>query len=378
MLVAFPFLPDRYGDLPGSKWEHLPGFQIVNNGSCIAISWEDPWLCDVANLVQCLLPLSTRQEKGVSSFARTYPIITMKRGLVAIRAHNLAKSLVGKNAVVSGGTSGIGRAIAKRLAAAKVSVVVCGRSETAGESIVSEMKEVFPEGKHRFIKLDAAEVRNVEKFSEEFRKEYTSLHYLVITHGIATMQGRTETREGIDVKLALHYYSRVSMIRCLLPLLQATAGAGEDVRVLSVLSGGVHKPYTNWADLELRSSYSLVNAAHAAGFYNDLALDQLARDNPQLTFIHAAPGAVRTAIGGDFPALLRGPLRVLQMFFKSPEDCAENMCFGLFADEHKGGFRLLAADGSAATATKEHTEDARKKVWDHTVEVLDRAHRVAS
>eukprot|EP00899_Mesostigma_viride_P024572 jgi/Mesvir1/529/Mv11390-RA.1 len=298
----------------------------------------------------------------------------MKGGLSAIKAANSLKNLAGKIALVSGGTSGIGRGIAKRLAQANASVIVCGRNSTAGEEIVNEMREVFPEGKHRFIKLDAAEIRNVEKFSEEFRKEYTSLHYLVITHGIATMQGRTETREGIDVKLALHYYSRVSMIRCLLPLLQATAGAGEDVRVLSVLSGGVHKPYTNWADLELRSSYSLVNAAHAAGFYNDLALDQLARDNPQLTFIHAAPGAVRTNWGSDFPALVRGPVRFLQLFLKSPEDCAENMCFGLFADEHKGGFRLLAADGSATTATKEHTDDARKKVWDHTVETVPAFH----
>lgn len=35
------------------------------------------------------------------------------------------------------------------------------------------------------------------------------LDILVLTQGIATTQGRTETEEGIDMKMALHYYSRV-------------------------------------------------------------------------------------------------------------------------------------------------------------------------
>ena len=39
------------------------------------------------------------------------------------------------------------------------------------------------------------------------------LDILVMTQGIATTQGRTETEEGIDMKLALHYYSRVRSAR---------------------------------------------------------------------------------------------------------------------------------------------------------------------
>ena len=68
--------------------------------------------------------------------------------------------------------------------------------------------------------------------------------------------------------------------------------------MLSILSGGVHSPYTNLEDLSLRKSFSIANAANAAGFYNDLALDYLAAKEKEegfnTTFIHAAPGTIRT------------------------------------------------------------------------------------
>jgi hypothetical protein len=46
-------------------------------------------------------------------------------------------------------------------------------------------------------------------------------------------------------------------------------------------------------DPELKENYSLVNAADSAGFYNYLMLDDFSKENPEVTFIHAAPGMVR-------------------------------------------------------------------------------------
>lgn len=43
----------------------------------------------------------------------------------------------------------------------------------------------------------------------------------------------------------------------------------------------------------LSCSYGLKAAADAAGFYNDIAMDSFARENPEVSFIHAAPGGVK-------------------------------------------------------------------------------------
>lgn len=63
--------------------------------------------------------------------------------------------------------------------------------------------------------------------------------------------------------MALHHYSRVAFVRSLANKLQAAP----DARVLVVLSAGVHSAYSNWKnDVALKESYSLRNAADAAGF----------------------------------------------------------------------------------------------------------------
>ena len=62
----------------------------------------------------------------------------------------------------------------------------------------------------------------------------------------------------------------------------------------------------------------------------------------QVTFVHAAPGFVKTAWGTELPGWMRAGVRFVQLFAKSPEDCAENMCDGLFNPALRGGFRLLS------------------------------------
>ena len=256
-------------------------------------------------------------------FAPTEHSYTMKLG--QLRSLNGGLQLTGKTAVVVGGTSGIGRGIAVRLAKADVAVTIVGRNAERAEAVLAEMNKLTPSDsvKHSFLPCDAQLLSTVFKCCKQHSQEKESLDYLVLTQGIATVQGRTETSEGIDQKLSLHYFSRVGFIVKLLPLLEQSP----DARVLSVLSAGVHSTYKNYkVDPELRENYSLKNAADAAGFYNDIALDSLSREHPNVTFIHSAPGFVNTNWGTEMPAPLRAIIRVLQSCCgRSKADCAEFM-----------------------------------------------------
>jgi NAD(P)-dependent dehydrogenase (short-subunit alcohol dehydrogenase family) len=199
-------------------------------------------------------------------------------------------------ALVIGGTSGIGYGIARSLAKEGCNVTISGRSKERGEEIVGELKELSgnrEDLEFGFVACNSFLIKNIKQMTDEYKQKNDTLDILVLTQGMATIQGLTETPEGIDEKLALHYYGRFAYILFLLPLLRKSTAPP---KVLSVLSGGVHSPYAQYAtDPMLKTNYSLGNAANAAGFYNDLAVDTLSKqpENSNITFIHSAPGFVR-------------------------------------------------------------------------------------
>mmetsp|Transcript_44348 Transcript_44348/g.104171 ORF Transcript_44348/g.104171 Transcript_44348/m.104171 type:complete len:186 (+) Transcript_44348:167-724(+) len=182
------------------------------------------------------------------------------------------------------------------------------------------------------------------------------------------MQGRTETSEGLDVKLSLHYFNRMAFILQLAPLM-----TGPDPRVLSVLAAGVHAPYPHYKeDLEVKQHYSLKNAADAATLYNDVSADALSREFPGITFSHILPGFVATNWGTELPAVLRWAfVRPAQkLFARSIDDCAEFMVDALFNPALKGGFHLLSDSAVETKRTAEH-DDARESVWPRVKELLN-------
>ena len=60
-----------------------------------------------------------------------------------VRASNGLVDLTGKRAVVVGGTSGIGKGLALRLAKAGASVTIVGRSQERAANIIQQMQQQF-------------------------------------------------------------------------------------------------------------------------------------------------------------------------------------------------------------------------------------------
>ena len=299
------------------------------------------------------------------------------KSVSSIRAQNAGISLPRKHAIVVGGTSGIGEGIALRLAKANVSVTIIGRSKARGEEIVQTLTSLSSatETTHSFIPCDSFIMKNIQAACDEIKNKHHSIDYLVMSQGMATIQGRTETPEGIDQKLALHYFGRIMFIRELLPLLRASGNSEESSKVLTVLSAGVHQPYTDFRDdFDLSKHYSIVNAANIAGFYNDLAVDALSHQpgNENIAFIHAAPGFVNTNWGTEMPWYIKAAVRLIQPLGRSKEDCGEAMSEPLF-NRKEGGFFLMDNNANEAQKTKLHNDEARDFVFAETMKLLDRA-----
>ena len=181
-------------------------------------------------------------------------------------------------AVFVGGTSGIGQGLAEAFARwrkGNAHIIILGRNEAAAKEII----ERFPKPTtttnswtHEFIQCDVTLMKNVHSASEQILAKHSKINYLVMSPGFFAASGRDETSEGIDKKLAVHYYARWKFIDELLPALKKAKDDGEDVRVLSVFSAG-YGGQIDPNDLGLKKGYSLKAAADSATTYNDLMIE---------------------------------------------------------------------------------------------------------
>ncbi|KAF9878373.1 hypothetical protein CkaCkLH20_04411 [Colletotrichum karsti] len=270
--------------------------------------------------------------------------------------------------LVVGGTGGIGLAIACRLAAVPTStVIISGRNEPKDIS----------HSNISFRSLDASSMRAIKEYAKEFiSTQDDRLDFLVLTQGILTMAGRTETPEGIDRKMALHYYGRQLLIRELDSILK------DDAKILIVLDGIRGSPSKLiWDDLALKTNFSLANAANHCLSMTDAMIQRYSKKNKgtKRCFIHAYPGLVRTNLFQTLPWYLRAGTQILSSVMGVPADtCAQNLLNGVnevSARAEKDGkfWACIGQDGKMVTTKAAWNDFDLERVETHTWETIDEA-----
>lgn len=274
-------------------------------------------------------------------------------------------------ALVVGGTSGIGYGIACRVALeAKAStVIISGRTKP----------ENIPHANIEFRKLDASSMRAIKTYTDAYKSaQELKLDLLVLTQGILSLAGRTETPEGIDTKMALHYYGRQLLIRELLPVLR------DDAKVVVVLDSLYGSPSKlNWDDLDLKTTFSVGNAANHCISMNDAMVQHYAAQQKQTGqrrhFVHANPGIVRSSLDRGLPWYLRGPAQAASLLLGvSVETSGERLFRGTYEcaalSEQQGKYYSYIDGKGKPVSGKAIWEDEQlQKVVDHTWKIVDGA-----
>lgn len=288
-------------------------------------------------------------------------------------------------AVVIGGTSGIGHAMACRLAStspSSSSIIITGRTCPAPlphPDIIS------------FIPLDATSMRSIKAYTTSLAQNQfasSKIDILIMSQGIMSTAPRTETPEGIDRKMALHYYGKQLLIRELLPLLTASA------RVVTVYDGWLGSPdKLLWDDLDLKrpGNYGLASAAnHAVSMTDSMVQYWATRGQAQAGegdpaggkrhFVHAYPGGVNTNLLREvLPRYLQVAVKTVgKVLLTSPETCAERLLEGVEGrtEEGEGEGRYWSNIDNKGRTIKGKaiwTEEQMERVARHTWELVDAA-----
>ena len=105
------------------------------------------------------------------------------------------RGLKGKNAIVTGGSRGIGRACVQRLLEEEVNVLFTGRNQESGEKNLNELRSQFGEDKVFFLAGDMKQEAFCEKTIKTALDTFGKLDYLVNNAFPFTAKALDATRE---------------------------------------------------------------------------------------------------------------------------------------------------------------------------------------
>ena len=151
-------------------------------------------------------------------------------------------------ALVTGSTDGLGREVARRLAAEGAHVIVHGRNVERGQALVAEIA-AGGKGSARFYQADFASLAEVRRLAGEIRRDYTRLDVLVNNAGLIVPR-REVSKDGHEMQFAVNYLSGYLLTYSLLPLLEK----GTSARIVNVSSLAASP--IDFTDVMLERGYS--------------------------------------------------------------------------------------------------------------------------
>ncbi|MDT5058882.1 MAG: hypothetical protein QOF66_7248 [Mycobacterium sp.] len=94
----------------------------------------------------------------------------------------MSQDLVGQTALITGSTSGIGRAVAEQLAARGAHIIVSGRDKARGDTVVAEIRNTG--GRADFLAADLSQIDSVRTLAAAATNLTGRLDVLVNSAGL--------------------------------------------------------------------------------------------------------------------------------------------------------------------------------------------------
>lgn len=143
-------------------------------------------------------------------------------------------ALAGKRALVTGASSGLGKATALGLARLGATVHLVVRDQRRGAAALEEIRRELPDAELLLELCDISDLADVRRAATGLAERLERVDVLVHNAGALPAE-RTESADGHELTVATHVLGPVLLTELLRPVL-----AGHDARVVLVSSGGMY------------------------------------------------------------------------------------------------------------------------------------------
>jgi len=277
--------------------------------------------------------------------------------------------LTGKNVIVTGANTGLGKETVRALVSANATVFLACRDTQKCQSAIEEIKKST--GKENLFaeELDLGSLESVKKFTSNFNKKQIPLHILINNAGVMATP-KSKTKDGFEMQMGTNHIGHFVLTTGLLESLRK----GSPSRVV-VLSSGAHK----MGNLNLDDMFFEKTSYAAWGAYGNSKLANIlfAREfnkkysGEGIKAVSVHPGVIETELSrymGFMGTLFRFFGRP---FFKSVEQGAATSVYCAVSPDVEDQSGSYFQDCKmASTSHAQINDDMAEKLWKWTEKII--------
>jgi len=231
------------------------------------------------------------------------------------RTHTHDQLMRGKTVLITGATSGIGKATALSLAAMGADLAITGRDRERTEGTAQEIRAAGGSAVQVFL-ADLSAQADVRRLADEVLQQLPRIDVLINNAG-GCWNTRQTTADGLEHTFAVNHLAPFLLTHLLLDRLKR----GGSARIITVSSNAQALGRINFDDLHGTRAYSGARAYNQSKLANVLFTYELARRlaGTTVTANTLHPGVVSTSFGAEDPGRLQRLLvPLLRSFMKTP------------------------------------------------------------
>jgi NAD(P)-dependent dehydrogenase (short-subunit alcohol dehydrogenase family) len=276
--------------------------------------------------------------------------------------------MAGKSVLVTGGTSGIGKATALGLARMGAHLAITGRDRGRTEDAARAIRAAGGGPVDVFV-ADLSSQAEVRRLADEVLQRLPRIDVLVNNVG-GYWNTRHVTVDGLEHTFALNHLAPFLLTNLLLDRLQQSAPA----RVVTVASHAQAMGRIDFDDLQGQRTYSGARAYNQSKLANVLFTYELVRRLPASAVTANAlhPGVVRTSFGAEDPAgVQRMIIPFMRPFMKAPaQGAATSIYLASAPDLAQVTGRFFANSKPRRSSERSYDEAAAARLWQVSAQLV--------
>lgn len=272
------------------------------------------------------------------------------------------RTMAGKSVLITGGTSGIGKATAIGLAELGARVAITGRDQGHLEDAALAIRQATGNPDIDAFGADMSSQVEVRRLAAEVLEAYPRLDVLINNVG-GFWATRHVTADGLERTLALNYLAAFLLTDLLRDRLKASAPA----RVVTVSSGAQSLGTIDFDDLQGERTYSGQTAYNQSKLASVMFTYELARrlrgTGVTATALH--PGVVSTGFGAEDPSrIFKFLVPLYRPFMKTPAQGAVTSIYLASSPEVEGVTGTYFSNRKPSPSNKaSHDAAAASRLW---------------